>query len=138
MTHKFNYSISTPSLWTSFDHGEVEATDYADAMNKALEKLEYDFSKANDAFKHCDNTIDFRIEFDSEVVLIQRAADEETADITCELPEQQRGIYTGYNDVTKMHHFSLFDGSTAQLKLLDNVLFDDPTFSAFDYNNSKN
>ncbi len=68
---KYKYTISTNTIWTSFDYGEVEAEDYADARKKAITELSYNFQKANDAFKFCDNTKDFALEFDPTQVEIE-------------------------------------------------------------------
>lgn len=46
---KYQYSVSTNTIWTSFDFGEVEADNYEDARTLAIEKLKADFRKANDA-----------------------------------------------------------------------------------------
>jgi hypothetical protein len=40
--------------------------------------------------------------------------------------EYKRGIYTGFSEITRKHHFSLFNGETVQLSNLNNVSFDDP------------
>ena len=66
----YNYSVSTNTIWTSFDFGEVEAENIEDAKNLAIEKLKYDFKKANDAFEHCDITKGFSIIFDDTQVQI--------------------------------------------------------------------
>jgi hypothetical protein len=66
----WNYSVSTATIWTSFDYGAVEAETYEEAREKAIEQLRYDFKKANDAFKHCDVTKGFLISFNQDDVLI--------------------------------------------------------------------
>lgn len=67
---KFNYTVSTSTLWTSFDFGVVEAENIEKATEKAIEKLNDDFKKANDAFFHCDITKKFTIEFNKDCVEI--------------------------------------------------------------------
>jgi len=37
----------------------------------------------------------------------------------------KRGEYTGYSDITKKHHFSMYDGSVIKLDSLDGVKFDE-------------
>jgi hypothetical protein len=60
---KYRYSVSTNTIWASFDYGDVEAENIEDARVKAIEKLKYDFKKANDALEHCDITKGFTIGF---------------------------------------------------------------------------
>jgi hypothetical protein len=60
----WDYSLSTNTIWTSFDYGQVEADTYEDACTKALHKLKYDVEKANTVFKHCEITDGFSIEMD--------------------------------------------------------------------------
>ncbi len=45
---KYNYSISTGTIWTSFDYGTVEAESYEEAKIKAMEQIEIDFEKARE------------------------------------------------------------------------------------------
>jgi hypothetical protein len=67
---KYNYSVSTSVLWTSFDYGEVEADTIEEARAIAIRELNYDFKKANDALSYCDNTIGFSVSFDEQSVVI--------------------------------------------------------------------
>ena len=67
---KYRYSVSTNTIWTSFDYGEVEAENIDDARTLAIEKLKNDFKKANDVFDHCDITKGFTINFDEKQVEI--------------------------------------------------------------------
>lgn len=67
---KYNYTVSTNNIWTSFDFGEVEADNIEDARKLAIEQLTYDFAKANDALAHCDNTIGFTISFNPDDVTL--------------------------------------------------------------------
>ena len=60
MLKKFNYTISTNTIWTSFDYGQVEAVDYDNAKLLATEKVKKDFDLANEALK----SIGFYIECD--------------------------------------------------------------------------
>ena len=47
----WEYSVSTNSIWSSFDCGEVEAENYHMAYKLALAKLEEDFSKVNEVLQ---------------------------------------------------------------------------------------
>jgi hypothetical protein len=60
----WDYSLSTSTIWTSFDYGQVEADTYEEAHALALKQLKYDVSKANDVFNHCEITEGFSIEMD--------------------------------------------------------------------------
>lgn len=66
----YKYSVSTNTIWTGFDYGEVEAENLEDAKVKAIAELEESFKKANDAFDHCDITKGFYIGFDKTQVII--------------------------------------------------------------------
>jgi hypothetical protein len=68
---KYRYNISTNTIWTSFDYGEVEAENLEEAREKAIEKLKYDVKKCNDAFKYCDITQGFEIEMDYKQVEVE-------------------------------------------------------------------
>ena len=67
---KFNYSVSTSTIWTSFDSGQVEADNIEEAKEQAIEKLKYDFEKANNALAFSDNTLGFTINFDESQVTV--------------------------------------------------------------------
>ncbi len=60
----WEYRLTSGNIWASFDYGEVEAETREEAVEKALEELEYNLSKANDAFNHCDITQGFSIDMD--------------------------------------------------------------------------
>lgn len=60
----WEYSVSTHTIWTSFDCGEVEAKSYDEALEKAIAQLEYDFKKVNEILGSCDPTTGFTVEFD--------------------------------------------------------------------------
>jgi hypothetical protein len=57
----WNYSLTTNTIWLSFDHGQVEATSYHEAVRLAIEKLKYDLDKINVALKNCDTTRNFSV-----------------------------------------------------------------------------
>lgn len=61
---KWNYSVTTSTIWTSFDFGEVEAETYEEALKKAKEQIKYDFDKVNSILASCDPTIGFTIDYD--------------------------------------------------------------------------
>lgn len=76
---KWEYSISTNTIWASFDHGQVEAPTEAKALELAKLEVKYAFDKANSAFNHCDNTLGFRLEFDEtqiELTKVKNTSDE--------------------------------------------------------------
>lgn len=60
----WDYSLSTNTIWTSFDCGQVEADTYEEACALALKELKYNVDKANTVFKHCDITQGFTIDMD--------------------------------------------------------------------------
>jgi hypothetical protein len=60
----WDYSLSTNTIWTSFDCGHVEADTYEEAKELALKQLKYDVDKANTVFDHCDITQGFKLEMD--------------------------------------------------------------------------
>lgn len=68
---KWSYSVSTDTLWTSFDYGEVEATSYEEALEKAKAKLTYDFKKVNEILGSCDPTMGFNINFNDRQIQIE-------------------------------------------------------------------
>lgn len=68
---KFRYSVSTNTIWTSFDYGEVEAENMEKARQKALEQLAYNFQKANDVLDHAEITQGFKVDFDKTQIQIE-------------------------------------------------------------------
>ena len=60
----WDYNLSTNTIWTSFDYGQVEADTYDEAYALALIKVKYDVDKANTVFKHCEITEGFTIDMD--------------------------------------------------------------------------
>lgn len=70
---KYQYSVSTSTIWASFDFGEVEAQNIEEARAKAIEQLRCDFQKANDVFAHCDVTQGFFVEFNEDEVTVALA-----------------------------------------------------------------
>jgi hypothetical protein len=59
----YQYSVSSNSIWASFDYGTIEANSPEEAREKAIAELKYNFQKANDALAHSDNTKGFSVSF---------------------------------------------------------------------------
>jgi hypothetical protein len=81
---KWEYKLTTNTIWASFDYGEVEAGSEAEALIIAEEKLRYDLAKVNEALNHSNNTTDFSVEMDFtqiEVTLIESVKDKEKREI---------------------------------------------------------
>lgn len=72
----YNYSVSTPTIWASFDYGQVEATSIEQAREKSLSKLKYDFDKVNQVLESADVTKGFVIEFNEKDVQITEDKEE--------------------------------------------------------------
>jgi len=60
----WEWSCSTNTIWTSFDHGEVQAETKAEALGLAIKQLRYDIKKVNQVLNSADVTSGFEIEFD--------------------------------------------------------------------------
>ena len=60
----YEYSLSTNTIWTSFDYGNVKANDKEEATLKAIEELKYNLEKCNAALQFSDNTAHFSINMD--------------------------------------------------------------------------
>jgi len=67
---RWNYSITGNSQWISFDFGMVEAETSEKALQKAIRELDYNYGKANEALKHCDNTANWSLEYNEDSVEI--------------------------------------------------------------------
>jgi hypothetical protein len=67
---KWNYSVSTNTIWTSFDYGIVEANTKEEAKQKALKQLRYDFEKANTVLAQADVTQGFQLSFNESQIEI--------------------------------------------------------------------
>jgi DNA-directed RNA polymerase subunit RPC12/RpoP len=68
----YSYSISTNTIWTSFDYGTVYATSFEEARELALEKLKYDFEKVNHVLAWADITSKFSIHFNEKDLTIKK------------------------------------------------------------------
>jgi hypothetical protein len=73
----FNYTVSSSILWTSFDYGFVEAENYEEAKVKALKELTDNFNKANEAFRKCEDTKGFSVDFYPGFIKIEEATPEQ-------------------------------------------------------------
>jgi hypothetical protein len=49
----FRYTVSTCTIWTSFDYGEVEAEDHKQARELAKKELDKNFETANKCLEAC-------------------------------------------------------------------------------------
>lgn len=61
---KWEYSLTTNTIWTSFDHGHVRAKTIDEARELAINKIKYDLDKVNDVLKQADVTRGFRVDMD--------------------------------------------------------------------------
>ncbi len=59
----YHYTVSSNNIWTSFDNGKVIAVNPDEAHRLALKELNENFAAANEALKHCDNTLGFTLDF---------------------------------------------------------------------------
>lgn len=69
----YRYTVSTNSIWTSFDYGSVDAESIEEARRLAIQELKSNFEKANDALRRCDSTrdLDFSISFSEGSVSVE-------------------------------------------------------------------
>ena len=61
---KWEYSLTTNTIWTSFDHGTVRAKTKEEARELAINKIKYDLDKVNDVLKQADVTRGFSVDMD--------------------------------------------------------------------------
>jgi hypothetical protein len=57
----YEYSVTTATIWTSFDYGEVQAETIEEAIDKATIEVAYSLKKCNDALKQCDFALGFQV-----------------------------------------------------------------------------
>jgi hypothetical protein len=114
----WDYSLSTNTIWTSFDYGQVEADSYKEACELALKKIKYDVEKANTALKYCEITEGFSIEMDYDQLEVK------LADVQPEPIEPQARPLTKFSErnLLVIKNFLLYAG-----------LEDDYTQTAEDY-----
>ena len=67
---KYRYRLASGSMWCSFAYGEVSASSIEEARSKVIEKLKYDFEKANDALNHCDTTKGYNLWFNHDDIKV--------------------------------------------------------------------
>jgi len=67
----YNYSVSTSTIWASFDFGEVVAESIDAARELAIAKLKYDFQKVNEVLASADVTQGMSISFNESDVQIK-------------------------------------------------------------------
>lgn len=60
----WNYSLTTNTIWLSFDYGQVIANSIDEAREKAIKQLRYDLDKVNHVLASADTTLSFKIEVD--------------------------------------------------------------------------
>lgn len=68
---KFRYSLSTNTIWTSFDFGEVEAENVDGALVKAEAELRYNIGLANAALIAKPETRNWSIEMNYDNIEIE-------------------------------------------------------------------
>jgi hypothetical protein len=61
---KWEYRITTSTIWLSFDYGEVYADSREEALEMAKKEIAYNLKKANEILNSCDPPIGFKIEMD--------------------------------------------------------------------------
>jgi hypothetical protein len=61
---KWEYRITTSTIWLSFDYGEVYADSREEALELAKKEITYNLKKANEILNSCDPPIGFKIEMD--------------------------------------------------------------------------
>jgi len=66
----YDYSVSSESIWASFDHGTVEAYDIDEAKELALIELNEAFEKVTLALNYAGNTLGFTIEFSKDNIQV--------------------------------------------------------------------
>ena len=72
---RYRYSLSTTTIWTSFDCGEVEAENIEQAREKALIELKYNLRRANASLAYSDNTSGFTIEMNWDCLEVELITD---------------------------------------------------------------
>jgi hypothetical protein len=61
---KWKYMLTTPTIWASFDFGEVEADTEAQAIAKALTELKTNLDKVNGVLDSSETTRGFTVSMD--------------------------------------------------------------------------
>jgi len=61
---KWEYSLTTNTIWTSFDHGTVTAKTSEEARELAIQQIKYDLQKTNEVLRSADITKGFFVDMD--------------------------------------------------------------------------
>lgn len=61
---EYSYSVSTETIWSSIDCGNVFAESLEEAREKAVREVEYNLEKINDVLAQSENTKGFTISID--------------------------------------------------------------------------
>lgn len=61
---KWEYSLTTNTIWTSFDHGTVRAKTKEEARELAIQQIKYDLQKTNEVLRSADITKGFFVDMD--------------------------------------------------------------------------
>ncbi len=69
---EYDYSCTSENIYASFDYGTVLASNIEDATELAKKKILYDLKKCNDALKHCDITIGFKVEMNLDELTVTK------------------------------------------------------------------
>lgn len=67
----YRYFLPTAAMWGTFDCGIVKANNEQEALEKAKERLKYDFDKVNEVLASADVTAGFVLEFDVNTVEVK-------------------------------------------------------------------
>lgn len=69
---KWNYSLTTNTIWISFDYGEVIADTEQEAREKAIKKIKSNLDKVNTTLKNSKETVGFVIDMDFSQVEVEQ------------------------------------------------------------------
>lgn len=61
---KWEYSLTTNTIWASFDHGTVTAKTSEEARELAIQQIKYDLQKTNEVLRSADITKGFFVDMD--------------------------------------------------------------------------
>ena len=69
---KWNYSLTTHTIWISFDYGEVIADTEQEAREKAIKEIKSNLDKVNTTLKNSKETVGFVIDMDFSQVEVEQ------------------------------------------------------------------
>jgi hypothetical protein len=69
---KWNYSLTTNTIWISFDYGEVIADTEQEAREKAIKEIKSNLDKVNTTLKNSKETVGFVIDMDFSQVEVEQ------------------------------------------------------------------